>query len=194
MFQHPVNPQILAILIQTNMNSKPNIKLIQGDILNQEVEAIVNATNKLLSGKGGVASAIRKAAGKELEKHCLKLIPLNVGEAKITPGYNLPVPWIIHTHGPLWIDGISGIKEEQLLQQCYRNSLALMQEYNIKSIAFPGIATGVHGFPKDKAAQIAVNAAMDFLSQDNDEKTIIFVCWTDFEYSCYENVLQEILR
>ncbi|NES99549.1 MAG: RNase III inhibitor [Sphaerospermopsis sp. SIO1G2] len=176
------------------MNYQANIKIVQGDIINQQVEAIVNATNKLLSGKGGVASAIRKAAGKELEKHCLKLIPLNVGEAKITPGYNLSVPWIIHTHGPLWIDGISGIKEEQLLRQCYHKSLTLMPEYHIKSIAFPGIATGVHGFPKDKAAAIAVNAAMDFLSQDNEHRTVIFVCWTDFEYSCYENVLQKIQK
>ncbi len=123
----------------------------------------------------------------------MKLIPLNVGEAKITPGYNLSIPWIIHTHGPLWIDGISGIKEEKLLQQCYRNSLAFMPEYNIKSIAFPGIATGVHGFPKEKAAKIAVDEAMNFLQHHNHEKTITFVCWTDYEYSCYQDVLRSIL-
>lgn len=173
-----------------SINPRKKIRLIKGDIIEQKVEAIVNATNRHLSGKGGVASAIRKAAGKQLEKHCLKLIPLNVGDAKITPGYDLPVPWIIHTHGPLWIENISGSKEEELLRKCYLNSLALVEKYQIKTVAFPGIATGVHGFPKDKAAEIAVTEVINFLGQNTLTQTVTFTCWGQTEYNYYQNFLR----
>ncbi|MGK7946986.1 MAG: macro domain-containing protein [Microcystaceae cyanobacterium] len=170
---------------------KPQIQLIQGDLIQQPVEAIVNATNRNLSGKGGVASAVRKAAGKQLEKHCLKLIPLNVGEAKITPAYDLPVSWIIHTHGPLWIKNISGQKEENLLRSCYRQSLALVKQYQIKTVAFPCIATGVHGFPITKSCPIAVREVISFLKQNSWLEKVIFVCWKKEEYQQYQQVLTQ---
>ncbi|MGK7932634.1 MAG: macro domain-containing protein [Microcystaceae cyanobacterium] len=172
---------------------QPQIKLTQGDLIQQPVEALVNATNRNLSGKGGVASAIRKAAGKALEKHCLQLIPLNVGEAKITPAYDLSVSWIIHTHGPLWIKNISGQQEENLLRSCYRQSLDLVKQYNIKTVAFPCIATGVHGFPIDKSSQIAVTEVLSFLRQNLWLEKVIFVCWKKEEYKQYQQVLKQYL-
>ena len=172
-----------------NSISNHRIKLVKGDLLNQKVDAIVNPTNQHLSGKG-IASSIRKAGGKQLEKYCLKLIPLNVGEAKITPGYNLPILFIIHTHEPLWIDNISGEKEEEFLAKCYRNSLALVNQYQIKSVAFPGISTGFHGFPFDKAAKIAVNEVTYFLQKNSSTQKVIFVCWKQEEYNSYQKYLE----
>ena len=145
------------------------IKIIQGDITTLAVDAIVNAANQKMLGGGGVDGAIHAAAGKELFKACLKVpevrpgVRCPTGEARITPGFKLPAKFVIHTVGPVYRDGRHG--EPEKLAACYRNSLALAAENGCKSIAFPSISTGVYGYPKEEAAQIAVREVQDFLAQ-----------------------------
>ena len=136
------------------------IELQQGDITALDVDAIVNAANAALAGGGGVDGAIHRAAGPELSVAC-KAIPMvqpfvrcPVGEARITPGFRLPARWIIHTVGPVWHGGREG--EPGLLARCYRDSLRLAIEHDIRSIAFPAISCGVFGYPPDRAAEVAV--------------------------------------
>ena len=144
------------------------IKIIQGDITTLAVDAIVNAANQVMLGGGGVDGAIHRAAGPELYEACLKVpevrpgVRCPTGEARITPGFRLPAKFVIHTVGPVYHDGLHG--EPEKLAACYRNSLALAAENGCKSIAFPCISTGVYGYPKEAAAQIAVLAVREFLS------------------------------
>lgn len=136
------------------------IELIQGDITGLRLDAIVNAANAALSGGGGVDGAIHRAAGPALSAAC-KAIPMirpfvrcPTGEARITPGFDLPARWIIHVVGPVWSGGREG--EPELLASCHRNALALAQAHDIASIAFPAISCGVFGYPPDQAVDIAV--------------------------------------
>ncbi|MBL8263193.1 MAG: O-acetyl-ADP-ribose deacetylase [Xanthomonadaceae bacterium] len=136
------------------------IELIQGDITGLRLDAIVNAANAALSGGGGVDGAIHRAAGPALSAAC-KAIPMvrpfvrcPTGEARITPGFDLPARWIIHVVGPVWSGGREG--EPELLASCHRNALALAQAHGIASIAFPAISCGVFGYPPDQAVDIAV--------------------------------------
>ena len=144
------------------------IKIIQGDITTLAVDAIVNAANQVMLGGGGVDGAIHRAAGPELYEACLKVpevrpgVRCPTGEARITPGFRLPAKFVIHTVGPVYRDGQHG--EPEKLAACYRNSLALAAENGCKSIAFPCISTGVYGYPKEEAAQIAVREVREFLS------------------------------
>lgn len=163
------------------------IELVLGDITKLKVNAIVNAANTSLLGGGGVDGAIHRAAGPQLLEECRTLNGCKTGEATITKGYNLPAKFIIHTVGPVWNGG--NHDEDNLLANCYNNSLKLAKENGIKSIAFPAISTGVYGFPSDRAANIAVKTVKEFLAKDDSIEKVIFICFDEKTFMCYENVL-----
>lgn len=166
-----------------------NLSVIQGDITKQHVDAIVNAANTSLLGGGGVDGAIHRAAGTQLLDECRTLNGCNVGEAKITAGYNLRAKHVIHTVGPVWHGGNDG--EADLLYNAYYNSLLLAQEQNLKTIAFPNISTGVYHFPRDKAAAIALKAVNDFLDRNPYViHDIVFVCFDEENFDIYNKMLQ----
>lgn len=172
------------------------IKIIQGDITTLAVDAIVNAANEMMLGGGGVDGAIHDAAGDELFKACLKVpevrsgVRCPTGEARITPGFNLPAKYVIHTVGPIYRDNQHG--ESEKLAACYRNSLALAAENGCKSIAFPCISTGVFGYPIEEAAKIAMREVKAFLTQrrkDAEEMEVIFCCFSEQDKRVYEKLL-----
>lgn len=144
------------------------LKIFSADITRLEVDAIVNAANTQLAAGGGVCGAIFRAAGyRELQAACDKLAPIQTGEAVITPGFNLPAKFIIHTAGPIWRGGNFG--EENLLHSCYTNSLKLAAENNLQSVAFPLISSGIYGYPPPDALKVAVQAIKNFLKQKDLE-------------------------
>ena len=159
------------------------ISVIMGDIVEQEVDAIVNAANNSLLGGGGVDGAIHKAAGPQLLEECKTLGGCPTGEARITSGYRLPAKWVIHTVGPFWEGGNSG--ENIMLGNAYMNSLILAAEHGLKSIAFPGISTGAYGFPVERASVIAAGTIQSFLGTWSTLKDIRMVCFSDRAYLSY---------
>jgi O-acetyl-ADP-ribose deacetylase len=163
------------------------VDLIQGDITILDADAIVNAANTTLLGGGGVDGAIHRAAGPELLNECRSLGGCRTGEAKMTKGYRLRARHIIHTAGPVWRGG-SG-NERDLLASCYRSCLMIAKENRIISIAFPGISTGVYGFPKEEAAEIAVNETRKFLNENIFPEKVIFVTFSDSDYEIYRKLL-----
>lgn len=163
------------------------IEILKHDITQMDVDAIVNAANKTLLGGGGVDGAIHRAAGSELVKECELLNGCETGEAKITRGYNLPAKHVIHTVGPVWYGG--GNREPELLRNCYVNSLKVAKENNCKTVAFPNISTGIYGYPKTEAANIAISAVNDVLSGDDFFEKIIFVCFGDENLNLYHSIL-----
>lgn len=161
-----------------------NIEVTVGDITQFNVDAIVNAANTSLLGGGGVDGAIHKAAGIELLNECRMLKGCGVGEAKITKGYNLKARYVIHTVGPVYLNGQSN--EEELLSNCYRNSINLALGLKLKCIAFPCISTGVYRFPKPMAAAIAVNTVKKFLDESTSQLRVVFVCFSLMDKKYYE--------
>lgn len=166
---------------------KARIEIHKGDITKQKVDAIVNAANTSLLGGGGVDGAIHRAAGPELLEFNKKLGGCKTGEAKISPGFNLPAKFIIHTVGPVWNGGKNN--EDELLANCYRNSLNLASENNIKTIAFPAISTGVYHFPPERATKIAISEVKKFLERNDSIEKVIFVCFDEETYKIYLRLL-----
>jgi O-acetyl-ADP-ribose deacetylase (regulator of RNase III) len=163
------------------------IELVDSDITALDVDGIVNAANNSLLGGGGVDGAIHRAAGPALLEECRKLNGCATGDAKITKGYNLPSRYVIHTVGPVWRGGSSG--EDDLLASCYRKCFLLAGEYHLRSLAFPAVSTGVYGFPKTRAARIAVHETRKALSANTELAKIIFVCFNIETRKAYEQAL-----
>lgn len=167
------------------------IELTKGDITKIKTDAIVNAANSSLLGGGGVDGAIHSAGGKAILDECIairnKQGGCKTGEAVITTGGKLPARYVIHTVGPVWNGG--GKNEEALLASAYRNSLRVAVENQVKTIAFPNISTGVYGFPKQRAAEIAVQTVQEFLKQTADIEQVIFVCYDDENFGIYKKLL-----
>ena len=153
-----------------------NLKIVQGDITKLTIDAIVNAANKSLLGGLGVDGAIHRAAGPKLLAECRQLHGCETGQAKITNGYQLPAKYVIHTVGPIY----SGSnQDDELLRNCYLNSLALAKSRGLHSIAFPAISTGAYGFPASRAAHIAFTAVKNWLEQNADYQMKIIMCAFD---------------
>ncbi len=166
------------------------LKTTLGDITQiTNVQAIVNAANSSLLGGGGVDGAIHRAAGPELLAECRTLHGCGTGCAKITKAYNLPCDYVIQTVGPIWYGGNDN--EEELLANCYYNSLQLAVDNDIRTIAFPSISTGVYSFPVDKAAKIAVATVRKFLEENPDK--IDLVQWVLFDEETYATYEREII-
>ncbi|WP_431856754.1 O-acetyl-ADP-ribose deacetylase [Azospirillum sp.] len=151
------------------------MSVVEGDITRVAVDAVVNAANSALKRGGGVDGAIHAAAGPELQAELDRIGGCPTGACRITRGYRLPAPWIIHAVGPVWRGGTAD--EDSLLESCYRTAFALARRHGLASLAFPAISTGIYGFPKDRATRIAVAAVLDELSRDGTVTDVRFVCF-----------------
>lgn len=166
------------------------LTILQGDITQQRVDAIVTAANVALLGGGGVDGAIHEAAGPELLAACQKLGGCPPGAARITPGYHLPARWVIHTVGPVWQGGNDG--EDAILAQCYRQCFALAREYGLHSVAFPAISTGAFGFPVRRAAHIALTEIKNHMLRQTELESIVVICFEPEVYTAYRMLRAEI--
>ncbi len=165
------------------------IKLVKGDITEKTTDAIVNAANTQLAPGGGVAGAIHRAAGPKLWGECKTLHGCNTGEAKITKGYNLKAPFVIHTVGPVY----SGSKtDETKLVSSYRNSLTVALDHHLKSISFPAISAGAFGYPLKDAARVALETVTSFLETKDTDLLVQFVLYDTLTYDVFKQVLDEI--
>jgi len=163
------------------------IDIVEGDITTLPLDAIVNAANTELAPGGGVCGAIHRGAGPELAETCAGLGGCDTGEAKITPGFRLPARYVIHTVGPVWGGGERN--EGKLLAACHRNSLALAAQAGLTSVAFPAIATGIYGFPPDRAALIAVRTVREALPETPSIERVVFCCFDDASRELHEAAL-----
>ena len=166
------------------------IEIIQADITTLDIDAIVNAANSSLLGGGGVDGAIHRAAGPRLLEATRKIGGCPTGEARITPGFNLPARWVIHAVGPVWQGGDAN--EDELLASCYRNSLALAREHDIQTIAFPAISTGVYGFPMARSARIVIGEVAAGLVSNPTITRAIFALRGDDAFRNHRDALAEI--
>ena len=169
------------------------IEIIQGDITRQRVDAIVNAANSSLMGGGGVDGAIHRAGGPSILEECKKIVSKQggcpTGEAVITTGGNLPAKFVIHTVGPVWSGGRNN--EPEKLSNCYRNSLRLAVENNLGTIAFPNISTGIYGYPKKEATQVAIKTVIGYLKNDHFITKVYFVCFDEENFQLYRSLLSK---
>ncbi len=163
------------------------INVNKTDITKLDVDAIVNAAKNSLLGGGGVDGAIHKAAGPGLLAECRTLHGCETGEAKITMGYDLPARYVIHTVGPVWHGGKDG--EAALLANCYKSCLQLAREKQLSSIAFPAISTGVYGYPKDKAAEVAVHTILEDAAAHADDPDVILIAFDKETENAYRKAL-----
>ena len=184
-----VNSRFKKVMLEERME---RIEIIQSDITTLAVDAIVNAANSSLLGGGGVDAAIHRMAGRRLYDHCKTLGGCNTGEAKITPGYNLPARFVIHTVGPVWHGGNNS--EDELLASCYRNSFRLAREHNLKTIAFPCISTGAYGFPFERAARIALREIVQGIGMKPalDVKKVYCICFSESDLERYRRIMTNI--
>ena len=173
------------------------LELLRGDITRLKTDAIVNAANSSLMGGGGVDGAIHRAAGPELLEECIRIArerknipngPCPSGDAVITGAGKLPSKKVIHTVGPVWRGGAQG--EAELLASCYRKSLLLAESSGLRSIAFPNISTGVYGYPKNKAAKVAVETVRSALNETPGIERVVFVCFDDENFRLYAELLE----
>ena len=160
------------------------LRALQADITTLRVDAVVNAANSSLRGGGGVDGAIHRAAGPDLLVHCRSIGGCPTGDAKATPGFRLPARWVIHTVGPVWRGGSHG--EQEQLASCYRRSLQLANELKLMTVAFPAISTGIYGFPKQQAAEIAVK---EVRSNVGTLQHVFFVCFDSETADLYRKPL-----
>lgn len=167
--------------------------LIKGDITKVKVDAIVNAANSSLMGGGGVDGAIHRAGGPAILDDCRKIVTkqggCKTGDAVITTGGDLPAKYVIHTVGPVWSSGKKN--EATLLANCYKNSLQLAVDNKISSIAFPNISTGIYGYPKKEAAEVAVTTVTDFLEQNDFINKVYFVCFDEENFQLYRLLIKD---
>ena len=161
-----------------------DLSVILADITTLPADAIVNAANTSLAPGGGVCGAIHRAAGPDLAKACARLGGCPTGEARLTPGFNLPARFVIHAVGPVWRGGASG--EPDLLARAYRNALALAIAHELRSIAFPAISTGIYGYPLDAATRIAVRTVREAASsRSGSPQEVVFACFDNDTLSAY---------
>lgn len=179
---------LLTLFLTNNMHNQ--IEIIEGDITQLKVDAIVNAANESLLGGGGVDGAIHRAAGRELLEECRTLGGCPTGQSKITDAYQLPCHKVIHTVGPIWRGGEAG--ERQLLASCYKTALNLAEEYQLKSIAFPCISTGVYRFPREEAAEIAIKTVTHYISSGKYSGKAIFCCFLKEDAILYQKLLMTL--
>lgn len=172
------------------------MEVVQGDITRLSVDAIVNAANESLLGGGGVDGAIHRRAGMQLLETCRTLpevrpgVRCPTGEARITPGFELPARFVIHTVGPVWNGGAHG--EPSLLAACHRNSLALARAHHVERMAFPAISCGIYGYPAEQAARIAMKTVHDELSKYEHPAHVLFCCLNERMFDIFKHALDDL--